>query len=52
MLPLNRPEVMVTFANEKFDEAARLTDDITRKKVEELVLALAEWINKVKAIQG
>lgn len=50
MLVLNRPEIMVPFADKKFDDKGRLTDETTREKVKELVAALVEWINKVKAI--
>ena len=50
MLALNRPEIMVPFADKKFDEKGRLTDETTKEKVKELVAALVEWINKIKAI--
>jgi len=48
MLPINRPEIMVPFAEKEFDEAGRLTDVSTREKVKELVQALAEWVHKLK----
>jgi len=50
MLALNRPEIMVPFADKKFDEKGRLTDETTKEKVKELVAALVEWINKIKAV--
>jgi chromate reductase, NAD(P)H dehydrogenase (quinone) len=31
MFPINRPEVIVPFAAQKFDDSGRLTDDTTRK---------------------
>ena len=37
--PLNRPEVMVPFADEKIDEKGRVTDEKTRKKIKELLEA-------------
>lgn len=46
--PLNRPEVMVTFAESKFDESGKLKDEKTREKIEELIVALVEWINKLR----
>jgi chromate reductase len=46
--PLNRPEVMVTFAESKFDNQGRLTDEKTREKVRELLDALVMWIQKFK----
>jgi len=41
MHPLNRPELMVASAQERFDEQGNLTDPKTRKKIAELLVALA-----------
>jgi chromate reductase len=49
MYPLNRPEVMVPFAQEKIDKAGRLTDQKTKEKIKELVEALVVWTRKLKA---
>ncbi len=46
-LPLNRPEIMVPAAKEKFDETGRLTDETAREKIRELLVALVEWIRKL-----
>ncbi len=46
--PLNRPEVMVPFAGNKFDTEGRLTDETTREKVKELLVALVKWIKKLR----
>ena len=43
MLPLNRPEVYVTRAADKFDSAAKLVDEPTRQRVAQLLQALAQW---------
>jgi chromate reductase, NAD(P)H dehydrogenase (quinone) len=48
MHPLNQPEVMVPFADKKVDENGRLTDQPTRDKILELILALAEWTERLK----
>lgn len=48
MYPLNRPEVMVPFAQEKIDEKGRLTDTKTREKIAELVEALIVWARRLK----
>ncbi len=45
---INRPEVFVTFAPEKFDSDGRLTDEKTRQLVTELLKALAEWTRRLK----
>lgn len=47
MYALNQPEVMVPFAQEKFDGEGRLTDQKTKEKVKELVEALASWTRKL-----
>ena len=48
MHPVNRPEVFVTFAPEKFDSEGRLTDQNTRQIVTELLTALAAWTRRLK----
>ncbi len=47
ILTLNRPEVMISHAAEKFDEQGNLTDDQTREFVRSLVANLVEWTRKV-----
>jgi Predicted flavoprotein len=43
MLPLNRPEVFIMQAQNKFDQDLRLTDDYTRNAIKKLLQALVEW---------
>jgi len=43
MYPLNRPEVMISNASDKFDQQGNLTDEPTRKRIRKLLEALAEW---------
>ncbi len=45
---LNRPEVMVTFAPQKFDEKGNLTDQPTADKVKELLKALVDLAQSIK----
>lgn len=45
---MNRPEIMVSFSEKKFDQTGRLTDEITRQKVEEFMIGLSQWIDKFK----
>jgi chromate reductase len=51
MLALNKPEVMVQRAWEKFDQDGNLTDEATRKQVKDLLAALHEWTLRLKGIQ-
>jgi chromate reductase len=48
MYPMNSPEVMVPFAQEKIDESGRVTDGKTRDKIKELLEALVVWARKFK----
>ena len=48
MHPLNRPEVIVPFANEKIDEQGRVTDPKTREKIRELLESLIAWTRRLK----
>jgi chromate reductase len=48
MHPVNKPEVIVTFAPQKFDEKGNLTDETARKLIQELLENLVEWTLKLK----
>src|SRR4030065_1756844 len=50
MHPVNRPEVFVTFANQKFDEKGKLTDEKTKEFIKELLEALVAWAKKLKVV--
>src|SRR6266542_4850348 len=43
MHPLNRPEVMIANADERFDDSGNLTDESTREHIRKLVAGLVEW---------
>ncbi|NWG10411.1 NAD(P)H-dependent oxidoreductase [Candidatus Bathyarchaeota archaeon] len=46
---LNWPEVMVPYADDKFDENGNLTDADTKKKIEKLLESLVDWTRRLKA---
>jgi chromate reductase len=48
MHPVNKPEVIVTFAGEKIDEQGNLTDETTKKIIEQLLESLVAWTKKLK----
>jgi chromate reductase len=48
MYPLNRPEVMVAFAPEKFDENGNLKDKRVKKNIADMLTALVAWTRKLK----
>lgn len=48
MHPVNRPEVFVTFAPQKFDDKGNLIDDKTKQVVKELLGNLVSWAMKLK----
>lgn len=49
MHPVNRPEVMIATAAQRFDERGQLTDERTRELVRELLAALAAWTRRLAA---
>jgi chromate reductase len=49
MYPINSPEVMVPFAQEKVDANGRLTDQKTREKIKEMLESLVAWARKFKS---
>jgi len=49
LLPLNKPEVMVRSAADKFDTAGALTDEDTRTHIRTLLEALAAWTMRLRA---
>ena len=52
MYPVNRPEVMVTFANQKFDENGKLTDEKAQELIKGLLGALIDWTRKLEPATG
>jgi chromate reductase len=48
MYPVNRPEVMIAGASQKFDAEGNLTDDKAREMVTRLLAALAAWTRKLR----
>ena len=46
-LPLNKPEVMITFAAQKFDGSGRLSDEPTREIMRQQLEALATWVRRL-----
>ena len=48
MYPINGPEVIVTFAHDKFDSQGRLIDQNTQKFLKQLLLNLAEWARQLR----
>lgn len=49
MLPMNKPELMVERAYERFDADGNLIDDTVRPRITALLEAFAAWIDRVRA---
>jgi chromate reductase len=47
-MPLNRPEVMIGQAQNKFDADGNLTDEPTREFIRKLLVALRDWSERLK----
>jgi chromate reductase, NAD(P)H dehydrogenase (quinone) len=49
MYAVNKPDVIIPRAQEKFDAQGRLTDEPTRDLVRQLLAALADWTRRLQA---
>jgi len=49
MRPVNKPEVFVAFAPQKFDANGKLIDEKTREVVKSLIISLVEWTRQLQA---
>ena len=47
MHPLNKPEVLIFQAQNKFDATGRLTDDVARGLIGDLMAALLRWTRQI-----
>lgn len=47
MYPVNKPEVMVTYAGDKIDNAGRLTDKESKELIRKLLESLVAWTRKL-----
>jgi chromate reductase len=43
MYPINRPEVMISNASERFDAGGNLRDEATKKLIGQLLKSLVDW---------
>jgi chromate reductase len=48
MLPLNKPEVTIQRARDKFDANGNLTDEHSREQIRALLEALAAWTRRLR----
>ena len=49
MFPVNKPEVMIAHADDKFDDDGNLTDQLTAQKIRELLEALVDWTKSLQS---
>lgn len=47
--PVNKPEVFINFAANKFSAEGVLTDETARDLIKKLLIALQDWTNKMRA---
>ena len=50
MYSVNKPEVFVTFAPQKFDDKGNLSDQKTKELIKELLNNLVSWTRRLKTI--
>ncbi len=46
--PMNKPEILVPYAKDKFNDSGKLTDEFTIKMVKEFLASLVKWVNRLK----
>jgi len=51
MLPINKPELLVMNAAEKFDGSGKLKDESTKEQLAALLEALATWVRRLRGEQ-
>jgi hypothetical protein len=51
MYALNRPEVLVSYCEDKIDQTGRVTDTHTREQIRELLEALVIWTRRLRVPQ-
>ncbi len=51
LYPLNRPEVIVSYCEDKIDQSGRVTDAHTRDKIRQLLQALVTWTRRLRAAE-
>jgi chromate reductase len=49
MQAVNQPEVMVSNASKRFDQEGKLTDETTKKLVQQLLAELVNWTRRLQA---
>src|SRR6185503_12110092 len=47
MFPVNRPEVMIGNASERFDKEGNLTDETSKELIRQLLRNLVEWTQRI-----
>lgn len=52
MYPVNQPEVMVANAHKRFDQEGKLTDETTKKLVQQLLAGLVSWTKRLAPNTG
>lgn len=52
MYPVNQPEVMVSNAHQRFDQEGNLTDETSKKLVQQLLTELVSWTKRLSSNAG
>ena len=48
MHPINRPEVMIGAASQRFDDGGNLTDETSKELIRQLLANLADWTRRLR----
>jgi chromate reductase len=47
-IPMNKPEILVSSAQNKFDASGKLTDDATRGQISKMLVSYKSWVERFK----
>jgi hypothetical protein len=47
MIVMNRPEILIQKANDKFDKEGNLTDEPTREHIKKFLIEYTKWVERV-----
>ena len=48
MIAMNKPEILIQKAGEKFDKDGNLTDESTKEHLKKFLSAFSDWIIRVR----
>lgn len=48
LIPMNKPEILISAAHEKFDTNGKLTDEAIREQITKMLISYKSWVERFK----